>query len=143
MYIRWITRKHKNRHAADMTFHDAYLVESYRDDETGKPKQRTICYLGNIREIEGQFPNIERELFLIRARSILQNMEEITLDDYEHILDHIHRRVPPLTQNEVVIAFHQNLRWFYQWCEQNNTHAPSADELHRLVESAKRQPESF
>jgi len=142
LYIRWITRKHKSTHASEMTFHDAYLVESYRD-EKGMPRQRTISYLGNIREIAGEFPNVERELFLIRAKGILQNIEELSLEDYEHVLDHIHRHVPPLTQNEIIFAFQQNLRWFYEWCEKNNTHAPSADELHRLIESAKRQPEPF
>lgn len=142
MYIRWITRNHKNAHASHMTFHDAYLVESYRDEQ-GKPRQRTIVYLGNIREIAGDLPNVERELFLIRAKGILQNMDELSREDYDHVMEQLHRRVPPLTQNEVIFAFQQNLRWFYQWCEQNNTHAPSADELHRLVESAKRQPEPF
>lgn len=137
MYIRWITRKHKSAYASDMSFHDAYLVESYRD-ETGRPSQRTIGYLGNIREIGGEFPNIERELFLIRAQSILQNMEDISIEEHDHILEHIHRRVTPLTQDEVINAFYQNIQWFYTWCEKNQVHAPSADELHRLIIEAKR-----
>jgi predicted MarR family transcription regulator len=59
MYVRWVVRKHKNASVADTSFHDAYLVESYRD-ENGNPRQRTICYLGNIRQIAGEFPAIER-----------------------------------------------------------------------------------
>ena len=142
MYIRWITRNHKNAHASHMTFHDAYLVESYRD-EHGKPRQRTHAYLGNIREIGGDFPNVERELFLLRAKAILQNIEDLPQEEHDHILEQLHRRVPPLTHNEVVFAFQQNLQWFYQWCAQNNAHAPTAEELHRLIESAKRLPEPF
>ena len=70
MYIRWIVRRHKNASTANVVFHDAYLVESFRDlRET--PRQRMVCYLGNIRQIDDEFPAIERELFLLRAERIL------------------------------------------------------------------------
>lgn len=125
-----------------MTFHDAYLIESYRDAK-GKPRQRTVAYLGNIRQIEGELPNIERELFLGRARSVLSEVPEMSDEEHRKIMEQLYRKVPPLTHNEVFLAFQQNLRWFYQWCHANNTKPPTVDELQRIVSTMTRPPEPF
>jgi len=118
VYIRWVVRKHKNASVADMTFHDAYLIESYRDDD-GNPRQRTLGYLGNIRQIGEGFPLIERELFLLRADRILASMPELTSADRDEVLQLLRDRVPPLATCEVEEAFRANLRWYYQWWRAN------------------------
>jgi hypothetical protein len=123
-----------------MAFHDAYLIESYRDTK-GKPRQRTVAYLGNIRQIDEHLPNIERELFLARARNVLETVRELSSEEREQIMDQLHRKVPPLTHNEVLLAFQQNLRWFFQWCDANNAKPPTADELQRIVSTMNRPPE--
>jgi hypothetical protein len=125
-----------------MTFHDAYLIESYRDAK-GKPRQRTVAYLGNIRQIDEDLPNIERELFLARARSTLERLPEVSEEELDNVMEQLHRKVPPLTNNEVFLAFQQNLRWFYQWCEVNNTQPPTVEELQRIVSTMRRPPEPF
>jgi hypothetical protein len=134
MYIRWIVRKHKNASTANVVFHDAYLVESFRDlRET--PRQRQICYLGNIRQINDEFPAIERELFLLRAERILASTPEIKPDEYEAILDMLRQKVPALTEAEVAIAFHNNLRWYHQWWRERGC-TPTREELLALIDSA-------
>lgn len=125
-----------------MTFHDAYLIKSYRDDK-GKPRQRTVAYLGNIRQFEEELPNIERELFLARARGVLQEHPEVSQEEEDKIMDQLHRKVPPLTYTEVFLAFQQNLRWFYQWCHTNDIEPPTAEELRRMVSTMSRRPEPF
>lgn len=136
MYVRWIVRRHKNAAVADTTFHDAYLVESYRD-ETGKPRQRTICYLGNIRQIGGEFPCIERELFFLRAERILASMEVIS--DCEETMEMLREKVPPLTASEVLAAFKENIRWYRNWWEQHGG-APTEEEILRIVQDSSGSP---
>jgi hypothetical protein len=50
MYVRWKRRPIKKRNISDPNPHQlaAYLVESRRVD--GKPRQRTVAYLGGISE---------------------------------------------------------------------------------------------
>jgi len=83
MYVKWVVRRHKNEELANINFYDAYLVQSYKN-EVGEPRQRTICYLGNLRQIDNAFPVIERALFYLRMDETLrrhlpkylQNIEE-------------------------------------------------------------------
>lgn len=135
MYVRWVVRRHKNASIADTSFYDAYLVASFRD-ERGVPRQRTVCYLGNIRQISGAFPSIERELFLLRAERILDTTNEITPADREEALIALRQKVPPLSREEVLIAFIENLRWYRRWWEQNGG-GPSDDELITIVQLAR------
>ncbi|MEM8531945.1 MAG: hypothetical protein AAGF95_13965 [Chloroflexota bacterium] len=134
MYIRWIVRKHKNAAVADVTFHDAYLVESYRD-ERDTPRQRTICYLGNIRQISGEFPSIERELFFLRADRILAGIPDISGDDRLEIGEMLRQKVPSLTPDEVMLAFRNNLRWYVNWWRERGA-TPTRDELLELIDEA-------
>jgi hypothetical protein len=133
MYIRWITRKHKSDLATHVTFHDAYLVESYRDDG-GMPKQHTVAYLGNIRQIGDDLPNIERELFLARARNTLDQLPDVPPAEREEVMAQLHRKVPPLTYHEVLLAFQQNLRWVYQWCNVNKMPPPTPKDVGQMME---------
>lgn len=141
MFIRWIVREHKNADVADVAFHDAYLVESYRDEQ-GSPRQRTISYLGNIRQIGEDFPGIERELFLLRAELILQSLPDVSPQDCKQVLCQLHQKVPPLTADEVMVGFQNTLRWYYQWWHTNGERAPTRRELLRLVERAQERPDS-
>jgi len=70
MYVKWVVRRHKNEELANINFYDAYLVQSYKNS-AGDPRQRTIAYLGNLRQINGVFPVIERALFYIRMEDAL------------------------------------------------------------------------
>ncbi|NOK58392.1 MAG: hypothetical protein GFH27_549279n198 [Chloroflexi bacterium AL-W] len=135
MYIRWIVRKHKNAAVADVAFHDAYLVESYRD-ERDNPRQRTICYLGNIRQISGQFPSIERELFFLRADRILAGVPDISGDDRLEIAEMLRQKVPALTPDEVMEAFRNNLRWYVNWWRERGA-TPTRDELFEMIDEAE------
>ena len=135
MYVRWVVRRHKNASIADTSFYDAYLVASFRD-ERGVPRQRTVCYLGNIRQISGAFPSIERELFLLRAERILDTTNEITPTDREEALIALRQKVPPLSREEVLHAFIENLRWYRRWWEQNGG-GPSDEELITIVQLAR------
>ena len=134
MFVRWIVRGHKNAEIADVTFHDAYLVESYRDDE-GKPRQRTISYLGNIRQIGDEFPGIEREIFLLRAELILASLPMLSDADRKEMLQQLQRKVTPLNAEEVKIAFRNNLRWFFQWWEENGD-TPTEEEIRQMIAEA-------
>lgn len=134
MFIRWVIRKHKNATVADMTFHDAYLVESYRD-EVGNPRQRTVCYLGNIRQIGDQFPTIERELFFLRAERILSSMPEISGPDRDQVLILLRDKVPPLNEQEVLDAFRNNLRWYFRYWQARGEQL-SPEDLLQLIASA-------
>lgn len=135
MYVRWVVRRHKNATIADTSFYDAYLVASYRD-ERGVPRQRTVCYLGNIRQIGDEFPTIERELFLLRAERILDTIEEISEADHEEAMEALRQKVPPLTRDEVLTAFIENLRWYRRWWEQNGG-GPTDEELLAIVKLAR------
>lgn len=134
MYVRWVIRKHRNEAVADVTFHDAYLVESFRDEQNS-PRQRTICYLGNIRQIGDTFPTIERELFFLRAERILVSQPDISAADREQTLQLLRQKVPELTPEEVMSAFRNNLRWYYQWWQEHGG-APDRAELLRFLEDA-------
>lgn len=134
MYVRWVVRRHKNASIADTSFYDAYLVASYRDRQGG-PRQRTICYLGNIRQMGASFPTIERELFLLRAERILATVAEINAADRDEAMEALRRKVPPLTRDEVLTAFIENLRWYRRWWERNGG-GPSDEELVTIVQLA-------
>jgi hypothetical protein len=136
MYIRWIHRKHKSAHAMHMTFHDAYLVQSYRDRK-GKPRQRTIVYLGNLREVDDQLPGIERELFLLRARQVLAGLPELPVDEQGKLWEYLQQIVHPLTDEELMQAFHQNLHWYAHACHQRGLPLPTTRQLILLVEATK------
>jgi len=135
MYVRWVIRRHKNATVANTSFHDAYLVESFRDQQ-GAPRQRTICYLGNIRQIGLSFPTIERELFLLRAERIMETVPELNADDRSEAMRALRQKVPPLTREEVVWAFTENLRWYRLWWEQNGT-LLNDDELMAIIRAAR------
>jgi hypothetical protein len=134
MYVRWVIRKHKNSAVADMSFHDAYLVESYRD-ERGQPRQRTICYLGNIRQIGRFFPLVERELFMMRAERILVSIEDVAAIDRELVMNMLRQKVPLMTEEEVIAAFRANLQWYYRWWKQNGG-PPPREEFERVFNQA-------
>lgn len=135
MYVRWVVRKHKNASVADMSFHDAYLVESYRDEQ-GNPRQRTVSYLGNIRQIGDEFPSIERELFLLRAERILSSLPELTGPERDEVLHMLRARVPPLNPNEVEEAFRANVRWYQHWWRSNGR-ALSREDMLRFFEESE------
>ena len=131
MYIRWIVRRHKNASTANVVFHDAYLVESFRDlRET--PRQRMVCYLGNIRQIDDEFPAIERELFLLRAERIPASTPGVSADDRPAVLQMLQQKLPPLTEAEVLIAFQNNLRWYRRWWHERGG-APSPAQIAALL----------
>lgn len=138
MYVRWVVRKHKNVAIADTTFHDAYLVESYRD-AAGKPRQRTICYLGNIRQIGEEFPCIERELFFLRAERILASIERLSPLECEETMGLLRQKVQPLTAQEVMTAFVENVRWYRNWWEQHGG-GPTEAELLEIVRQSQGTP---
>lgn len=135
MFVRWIVRGHKNSNVADVTFHDAYLMESYRD-ENGSPRQRTVSYLGNIRQLGEVFPGIERELFLLRAELILSSVPTMSPDECDQILKQLHEKVPPMTPDEVMLGFRNTLRWYFRWWHDNGG-TPSDAELMRFIEEAR------
>jgi hypothetical protein len=118
MFVRWIVRGHKNSELADVTFHDAYLVESYRDEHS-RPRQNTVAYLGNIRQIGEEFPAIERELFLMRARLIMQSDPELDGETIEQTLRQLQDKIPPLTAEEMQLGFENSLLWYFQWWHVN------------------------
>jgi hypothetical protein len=134
MYVRWVVRRHKNAAIADASFYDAYLVASYRDHR-GAPRQRTICYLGNIRQIGTAFPTIERELFLLRAERILETLDELSALDRERAMDALRQKVPPLSRDEVIWAFSENLRWYRRWWEQHGA-SPNDEEMLAIIRGA-------
>jgi hypothetical protein len=134
MYVRWIVRGHKNSDVANVVFHDAYLVESYRDEE-GEPRQRTICYLGNLREIGDAIPVIESELFLIRAMLILTNTPELSQQDCDQVLVQLRRKLPAMTIDEMRVGFANTLRWYIRWWRDNGIEI-NRMELHELIDHA-------
>ncbi len=134
MYVRWVVRRHKNATTADVVFHDAYLVESYRD-EKATPRQRMICYLGNIRLMEGDFPAIERELFLLRAERILAATPEVPADERANMIALLHRTVPPLSDAELARAFRANIGWYINALRQRGT-GLSRQDIEELLNDA-------
>lgn len=133
MYIRWVVRRHKNDSTANVTFHDAYLVESYRGSEDS-PRQRMICYLGNIRQIGESFPPIEREIFLLRAEGIVRESAHVPPDERANVLQLLRKKIPPLHPDEVRTAFLWNLRWYSQWCRENGIPLDHEEVLRILTE---------
>lgn len=119
MFVRWVVRKHKNAEIANVTFHDAYLMESFRNED-GNPRQRTVTYLGNIRQIDEQFPTIERELFLLRAENILATTPEVSPADAKQAITQLQERVKPLDADEVMVGFQNTLRWYTTWWREND-----------------------
>jgi len=135
VFIRWVVRGHKNSHVANVTFHDAYLVESYRDAD-GEPRQRTISYLGNIRQIGDDFPPIERALFLLRTEHILNSLDVISPADHDQIMEQIQKRISPLTHDEVMVGFLNTLRWHYRWWNRHGG-TPANDDVMDMVKLSK------
>lgn len=138
MYIRWVVRSHKNAAVANTTFHDAYLVESYRDEQSN-PRQRTICYLGNIRQINQEFPPVERELFLLRADRILASVADLTAIERSDVLDMLQQKVEPLTLGEIRIALIENIRWYRRSVEAHG-YTPSEADLLDIVRESRGDP---
>lgn len=136
MYIRWIVRKHKSRQAKHVNFHDAYLVHSYRDRQ-GNPRQRTVAYLGNLREMDDAFPGIERELFLLRAHQILAGVAELSPAECQKLLTQLQQAAPPLSMEETVQAFQQNLYWYLHSFLSQGKGLPTTKELCSLIEATK------
>ncbi len=134
MYVRWVVRKHKNAATANVVFHDAYLVESYRD-ERNTPRQQLICYLGNIRQMDGEFPPVERELFLLRAERILASEPAVPSNERDHVIQLLHQKVSTLTPVEAEITFRNHLRWYYHWRRRHGD-APTPEELLQLLSTA-------
>lgn len=103
MYVKWVVRRHKNEELANITFYDAYLVQSYKNEE-GEPRQRTIAYLGNLRQIDNVFPVIERALFYIRMEeNLYYNLPAGTLNDEERgkLYNGLSAVAPPPTTEEI------------------------------------------
>ncbi|HMQ29609.1 MAG TPA: hypothetical protein PKD53_02730 [Chloroflexaceae bacterium] len=131
MYIRWVVRKHKSALSASVVFHDAYLVESYRD-RNGNPRQQTICYLGNVREIDGAIPHLESEIFLRRAGQTLQRVAASVPVEGDAILAELRQHLPALTPDAALHAFSNQIHWFYDWWAQHGSSRPE-DEIMRVV----------
>lgn len=117
MYVKWVIRRHKNEELANINFYDAYLVQSYKN-EAAEPRQRTICYLGNLRQIEGAFPIIERALFYVRMEEILQRHLPKELQSKEErvkLYQGLSAVVAPPTTEEMAQGeeFHQRWREHY------------------------------
>jgi hypothetical protein len=103
MYVKWVVRRHKNEELANIAFYDAYLVQSYKN-ELGEPRQRTLAYLGNLRQIDGMFPVIERALFYIRMEDVLLRAvpSELMTDDERNKLYLGLSTVAPLPNEEEI-----------------------------------------
>jgi hypothetical protein len=139
MFIRWIERRHKQEASAGTVFVDAYLTAAYRD-QRGRPRNRTVCYLGNIRRIDGEFPLIERELFLTRAERILGSIADLDGDDVNAARQALHRTVAPLTAPEAERAFIANLQWYRRWMRQQGLNLDEATLTRLLRESRSGHP---
>ena len=75
-------------------------------------------------------------LFLLRAERILESVGELSAQDRELAMDALRQKVPPLSREEVLWAFTENLRWYRRWWEQHNE-GPSDEELLRIVQLAR------
>jgi hypothetical protein len=141
VFVRWVVRGHKNSDIVNVTFHDAYLVESYRDEQ-GEPRQRTVSYLGNVRQIAQEFPAIERGLFLLRIQAILASLEELSPADREQTMLQIQKRIPPLSHDEMMIGFVNTLRWYYRWWQTHES-VPSDEEILRILKHSQSTSEEM
>ncbi len=113
MYVKWVVRRHKNEELANIAFYDAYLVQSYKN-ESGEPRQRTLAYLGNLRQIDGIFPVIERALFYIRMEdSLLRNVPAELLTDEERnkLYTGLSTVAPPPAEEEIRQSESLNRNW--------------------------------
>lgn len=113
MYVKWVVRRHKNEELANIAFYDAYLVQSYKN-ESGEPRQRTLAYLGNLRQIDGLFPVIERALFYIRMEdSLARNVpaELLTDDERNKLYAGLSTVAPPPAQEEIRQSESLNRNW--------------------------------
>lgn len=115
-----------------MRFHDAYLVQSFRN-QAGNPRQRTIAYLGNLREINDELPGIERELFLVRARHTLAGIRELNSSERENVMELLQQVATPLSPAEQTHAFYQNLHWYLHSCYQHGLPLPTGREIYQLM----------
>lgn len=134
MYVRWVVRKHKNKYAAHVVFHDAYLVQSYRDPQ-GRPRQRTVTYLGNLRLMDDEISGIDRQLFLWRARRVLDRVADLPADEQQKIWARLQQAAPPLSPEELLHSFQQNLAWFRQSLQLLGKRLPPVTEVSLTVES--------
>ncbi len=113
MYVKWVVRRHKNEELANIVFYDAYLVQSYKN-EAGEPRQRTMAYLGNLRQIDGQFPVIERALFYIRMEDTMtRNLPAEMLNDEERqkLYAGLATVAPAPSEEEIRLSEFLNRRW--------------------------------
>jgi hypothetical protein len=114
MYVKWVIRRHKNEELANIVFYDAYLVQSYKN-EVGEPRQRTIAYLGNLRQIDNSFPVIERALFYIRMEdNLVRNVppEMLTDDERQKLYNGLATVAPAPTETEIRESTQINNRWY-------------------------------
>ncbi len=113
MYVKWVVRRHKNEELANIVFYDAYLVQSYKN-EVGEPRQRTMAYLGNLRQIDGQFPVIERALFYIRMEDTMaRNLpaEMLTEEERQKLYAGLATVAPAPIEDEIRHSELLNQRW--------------------------------
>jgi hypothetical protein len=120
MYVKWVVRRHKNEELANIVFYDAYLVQSYKN-EAGEPRQRTIAYLGNLRQIDGQFPTIERALFYIRMEDTMIRQlppNVLTEEERRKLYAGLATVAPAPSEEEIRHSEFLNKRWHsYYWRE--------------------------
>lgn len=119
MYVKWVVRRHKNEELANIAFYDAYLVQSYKN-ESGEPRQRTLAYLGNLRQIDGIFPVIERALFYIRMEDVLARTvpaQLLTGEERNKLYNGLSTVAPPPTDAEIRHAESLNRRWHSTYWE--------------------------
>ena len=135
MYVRWIVRKLKNAGATPISFHDAYLVQNHQGRQGQLPQ--TGIYLGNLREIHGEFPGIERELFLLRARHTLAGLPDLTKAEHENIVDRLRQVAHPLLDEEIMHAFYQNLHWYVHACQERGIALVAPRQIYSWMESLK------
>lgn len=131
MYIRWIERRHKNPASAHVVFHDAYLVECYRN-EAGKPRQRVVCYLGNLRRVADTIPLIEGAIFLHRATDALAEVAATEQIDIAGVMQMLQQALPPLSPARMDELFTSLFAWYLQWADHNQVADPEM-KLQQLV----------
>jgi len=113
MYVKWVVRRHKNEELANIAFYDAYLVQSYKN-EVSEPRQRTLAYLGNLRQIDGIFPVIERALFYVRMEITLTHAIPAALltdEERNKLYQGLSSVAPPPTEEEIRQSESLNRQW--------------------------------
>lgn len=140
MYIRWVHRRHKNETSRNLIFHDAYLVENYRNHQ-GHPRQRVICFLGNLREFDGEVPLSEWELFLSRAERILAEQAIQTQIDRDHILSRLEQYGPTCTPDDITELLCAQVESFCHWWERYGQGCPY-QEIARVMSRLHPQEQS-